>query len=214
MPSGSLEVGAREVQVIWRWLAAESPSLASDVLFAFGSRNLGVARTTARLHHAGIAPWIVVTGGPIAPGATSEAEVYADVLEAAGVCRDRIIVESAARNTGENVALGMAAASARGVRVTNATLVAFPTSLRRCRATFARQFPGITTSTVAAFAGLERYEASPVQVRHTVLSELDRLVTYPERGFFDPEEVPPEVLEAARRLRARVLSPVTASAPP
>jgi uncharacterized SAM-binding protein YcdF (DUF218 family) len=214
MRSGSHEVGARDVQLIWRWLAAESPLVTSDVLFAFGSRNLGVARTTARLHHGGIAPWIVVTGGPIDAGATSEAAVYADLLEAAGVTPDRIIVEPVASNTGENVALGMAAARARGVRVTSATLVAFPTSLRRCRATFVRQFPGVITSTVPAFAGVERYEATPEQVRHTVLSELDRVITYPERGFFDPQDVPPEVLDAARRLRANVPSPVAACAQP
>jgi uncharacterized SAM-binding protein YcdF (DUF218 family) len=214
LPSGSLEVGARDVQLIWRWLAVESGPVTSDVLFAFGSRNLGVARTTARLHHAGIAPWIVVTGGPSGAGTTSEAAVYAHMLEAAGVTPDRIIVEPAARNTGENVALGMVAASARGVRVTSATLVAFPTSLRRCRATFARQFPDVVTSTVPGFAGLERYEASPAQVRRTVLSELDRLLTYPARGFFAPQDVPAEVLVAARRLRTRMPSPVTACAEP
>jgi uncharacterized SAM-binding protein YcdF (DUF218 family) len=214
MRSGSLEVDARDVHLIWCWLAVESPLVTSDVLFAFGSKNLGVARRTARLHHAGIAPRIVVTGGPIGPGAMSEAAVYADMLEAAGVTPDRIIVEPVARNTGENVALGMAAARARGVRVASATLVAFPTSLRRCRATFARQFPGVITSTAPAFAGVEHYEASPAQVRQTVLSELDRVLTYPERGFFDPQDVPAEVLGAARRLRSSAPSRMTACAPP
>ena len=198
--------------VVWRYLTVETDAVASDVIFAFGSRNLGVARTSARLHHARVAPWILVTGGAVCLGEPSEADVYATLLQDAGVDPECVIVERHASNTGENVALGMAAIAARGIEVTRATLVAFPTSLRRCRATFTRQFPAVATSTVPAFPTLDLFEATPSVARRTILAELDRLVTYPELGFFDPEPLPPEVEAAAGRLRALDPARVSASA--
>lgn len=201
-----------DIRRVWRYLTVETETADSEVIFAFGSRNLGVARTSARLHRARVAPWVLVTGGSVCPGEPSEADAYTTVLRDAGVDPECVIVERHASNTGENVALGMAAIAARGIEVTRATLVAFPTSLRRCRATFARQFPEIATSTVPAFPTLDLYQATPSAARRTVLAELDRLVTYPELGFFDPQPVPSEVAAAADRLRALDPSRVSASA--
>ena len=193
---------AADLDLLWHYLAHETEHAHTDVIVAFGSANLGVARTAARLHRSGVAPWVLVTGGAVTPGGPTEAHTYAEILIAAGVARHCVIVEPDATNTGENVAYGMEAAAAHGLHVERAALVAFPTSLRRCVATFAQQFPRVLTFTHPAFPSRDQYVATEAQTRHTLLSELERLVEYPTLGYFAPQRIPAHVAAAADRLRA------------
>ncbi|MGH9033167.1 MAG: YdcF family protein [Acidimicrobiia bacterium] len=192
------------LEVVWRYLAVESPPRGSDLLFVFGCANLAVARRAAGLFARGIAPWVLVTGGScerFGPD-TTEADVYASVLIAHGVPAERIIFERAASNTGENVVLGMAVARTHRIDVRAATLVAYPTSLRRAAATFAWHHPRIRVHTQAAFAGADYDGDRPDAAIALALSEIERLRTYPDLGYFARQAVSTEVDEAAARLRA------------
>jgi hypothetical protein len=103
----------------------------------------------------------------------------------------------------------MAALDAHGADVRSATLIAWPTSLRRCAATFARQFPEVRARTQPAFVGLGPYEATPERAVETALAELERLRTYPARGFIAGAPIPAAVDRAAGRLAAASLSRLT-----
>ncbi|MEB0139404.1 MULTISPECIES: YdcF family protein [unclassified Undibacterium] len=59
--------------------------------------------------------WIIVSGGRDDGLACSEAEVMADSLRAAGVATARIILETASRNTAENLAYSSRLLGARGI---------------------------------------------------------------------------------------------------
>ena len=141
-PSESAPYGATwrdDLDCLWSYLAGTPDARPTDVLFCFGSFHFGVARRAAALYELGVAPVVLVSGGVVGriePYET-EAEAYVDVLAESGVPLDRIVVEPHATNTGENVGFGMAALAEHGVDVRHATLVAWPTSLRRCVATFA-----------------------------------------------------------------------------
>ena len=139
------------------------------------------------------------TRGRIPPHET-EAAGYASVLRDHGVPEHVVIAEHTARHTGENVLLGIAQASARGVVVGSAALLAFPTSLRRCKATFAHYFPDIRTSAVAAFEGYGPYADDPRRAAATALVELDRIRTYPDLGHVAATAIPGTVAAAAVRL--------------
>lgn len=191
-----------DLRVLWSYLAVAMVPRKSDVLFCFGSSHFGVARRAARLFESGVAPWVVVTGGDegrIAPYPT-EADAYARVLAEAGVPVERIVVERRAANTGENVAFGMRALADRGIGVRTAALVAWPTSVRRCVATFARQFPDVATTAHPAFEGFGPYAATPARAASAVLTELDRLRDYPHLGHITPQAIPGPVERAAARL--------------
>jgi DUF218 domain len=194
----------RDLEVLWSYLSGAADDHPSDVLFCFGSRNLGVARRAAALFGRSVAPWVLVSGGAvdgIEPHAT-EADAFAHVLRERGVPPERIVPEHRAANTGENVRFGMRALTERGIEVRFATLVAWPTSQRRCVATFSRQFPRVVTYTQPSFDGLRQYGSAPSRAVEICLAELERLRAYPSRGYITAPPIPAAVDLAAERLSA------------
>jgi uncharacterized SAM-binding protein YcdF (DUF218 family) len=205
-PSEAASFGAAswrdDLDVLWAYLTGAADPRPTDVLFCFGSFHFGVARHAATLFGLGVAPVVLVSGGAVGriePYET-EAEAYVDILGQSGVPVDRIVVESRATNTGENVRFGMAALREHGVDVRSATLVAWPTSLRRCVATFEQQHPGVTVRTQPAFSGFGPYAPMPERAIETCLAELVRLRTYPVLGYIAAEAIPGDVELAAERL--------------
>lgn len=197
------EQGAGRLRTVWDYLVTVEPPREADVIFCFGSRDPGVPVTAARLYAAGVAPWVLVTGG--ARGRTThptESEAFAAALVEQGVPAGRLILEPRASHTGENVALGMAAMAHRGLPVRSAALVSWPLSMRRCAATFGREFPAVRTFPCPSTPRLPTtWAASPGLVRRA-LGELARLTLYAELGYILAQAIPPGVIEAADWLGA------------
>ncbi len=185
---------------VWDHLVVEDPPTPSDAIFCFGSRHWRVPERAAALFADGVAPVVLVTGGPEVSGDRPEADRLADDLEDAGVARDRIVVEGRARNTGENVALGMTAL-ARHVEATQLTLVSWPLAARRCRATFAVRHPAVALASAPALPepGV-RWSPTPRRIRFA-LGEVDRLTRYGGLGMIAPEPLPSQVRRSAALLR-------------
>jgi len=192
-----------DLDIVWEYLAAAAAPVPSDVIFCFGSYQFGVARCAAQLYRAGMARRVLVTGGSVGriPPYETEADAYREILLEAGVPSGAIVVEREATNTGENVALGMRTLARAGHEIASAVLVSWPTSLRRCCATFARQHPRVRTTGLPAFLGLGPYADDVQRALTTSLAELDRLDRYAEMEYVTPQSVPNAVREAARRLR-------------
>ena len=191
-----------DLRAIWEYLAAADRPGRSDVIFCFGSAHLGTARMAARLYREGVAPLVLVTGGPagrVHPHRT-EADGFAHVLEREGVPISAIVTEVAARHTGENVVLGLVELERRGVAARSATVVAFPTSLRRSVQTLHRHAPALTVRAVPAFEGLGVLADDLHRAARLALSEVDKLLRYPALGHIRPLEVPSRVLAASARL--------------
>ncbi len=81
------------------------------------------------LWRAGAARWMVATGGVTRGARRAEADAIAEVLVAAGVPADRIVVERASRTTAENFTRSAALLAARGART--AWVVTQPFHARR-----------------------------------------------------------------------------------
>ena len=138
---------ARLLQPIWAYLTRTDRPAPSDVIFVFGSRDLGVPRRAAELYLAGLSSRVLVSGrlGPMTARVFDkpEALVFKDALTSHGVPDSAITTEVDACNTLENVRLGMSALRAAGQTPHSALLVAKAFVMRRCLATFARQYPGV-----------------------------------------------------------------------
>ena len=120
---------------IWDFLVRTHAPAPSDVIFVFGSRDLGVARRAAELYAAGLSFRVLVSGlrGPLTERVFDkpEALVFKDELTRLGVPYRAITTEVRAGNTLENVRFGMTALAAAGQTPCSAMLVALWLAARR-----------------------------------------------------------------------------------
>ncbi|KAM3515959.1 hypothetical protein MY11210_000499 [Beauveria gryllotalpidicola] len=187
----------------------------ADVIFCLGSLDIRVAARAAQLFLDGLAPYLVFSGnaGKLTRDVFDrpEAEIFADVARGMGVPPERILVEPAATNTGENVRFthallagrrGMAAPPPRSL-----ILVQKPYMERRTWATFKKQWPDAeaaiaVTSPQLSFAEYPDEDNPRELVVSVMVGDLMRIEKYPKLGFQIEQEIPPPVMEAAQRLIA------------
>lgn len=198
----------RLIQPIWDYLAVSDPPDVADVIFVFGSRDFAVPRRAAELYHAGHASRVLVSGrdGKMTRGVFDrpEALVFKDRLVAAGVPESVVLTESAAVNTLENVRLGMAVLHRAEGTVTRALLVAKGFVMRRCLATFHRQFDDVQVRACPSTGGLDAaLDRSGVAFALRLAAEIDRLDRYAAQADIRAQQIPQQVRLAAREVTSR-----------
>ena len=188
---------------IWDFLVWTHDPVSSDVIFVFGSRDLGVARRAAELYAAGLASRVLVSGrlGSMTERVFDkpEALVFTNELTSQGVPDSAITTEVYAGNTLENVRFGMSALHAAGHTPRSALLVAKAFVMRRCLATCGRHHPGVDVRGCPPAGSLaaQRDRPRPAFAARLV-GEVRRLDEYGASGDIEPQEIPESVREAAR----------------
>jgi uncharacterized SAM-binding protein YcdF (DUF218 family) len=179
----------------------------ADCIIVLGSHDTRVAERGAEVFLAGWAPLLVFSGNL---GALTrekwdrpEAEIFADVAVAQGVPRERILIENASTNTGENVDLTRRLLITRGLVPRMAIAVQKPYMERRTWATFQKRWPEleiVVTSPQVSFEDYPNGEIGRDEVIAIMVGDLQRILIYPEMGFQVAQEVPTEIMEAYRAL--------------
>lgn len=190
---------------IWNFLARTDDPVPSDVIFVFGSRDLDVPRRAAELYAVGCSSRVLVTGrlGPMTEGVFDkpEALVFKDELMRHGVPDRAITTEVRADNTLENVRLGMTALAIAGQTPRSALLVAKGFVMRRCLATFARQYPAVEVRGCPPRGALPAQRDRPrAAFAARLVAELHRLDRYGATGDIDRQAIPDSVRWAARQV--------------
>jgi len=173
----------------------------------FGSRDLEVPRRAAGLFLEGHGERIVVSGrfGPRTESVFTkpEALVFRDTLLAEGVPDSRIVTEVEASNTLENVRFGMQALRATGRPAGTALLVAKAFVMRRCLATFRRQYPGVGVWACPPQGVLATHRDRPRQAfADRLVAEVARLDRYGMQGDIVPQPIPSSVRRAVQRIES------------
>ena len=194
-------------QILWDYHHLDHALLPADCIVVLGSHDTRVAERGAEVFLAGWAPLIVFSGnlGSLTREKWDrpEAEIFAEVAVAQGVPRDRILIENASTNTGENVELTRQLLTAKGLVPKRAIAVQKPYMERRTWATFQKRWPElevVVTSPQVSFEDYPNGEIARDDVIAIMVGDLQRILIYPERGFQIPQEVPREVMEAYRAL--------------
>ena len=187
---------------VWRHLAVEDAVEAggADAIFCFGSRYWRVPVRAADLYAAGVAPVVLVTGAASGDEGPTEADSIGADLVARGVPAEAILLEPRARNTRENVGLGMDVLRRRGP-VRRLVAVSWPLASRRCLATFARVEPRVEVLSAPALPvpGVPWWP-TPWRIR-SALGEVDRLDQYGATGHLVAPARPDGWEEAVAVLR-------------
>jgi len=199
-------------RIVWEYLQLKHDPIPADVIVVFGTNDLRVARFAARLYHEGFGRSLVCTGGMAHQGdllATTwhktEAEMYADEAVALGVPLDRIMLETRAANTAENVRFTRELLRRNAGHPRNVILATKPFMQRRVWATMAVEWPEVPASLASERMTLDEYfteELPPEKVIPIMLGDLQRVWIYGRRGWSAAQIVPSEVMEAYRELKA------------
>jgi len=189
-------------------LLRHAPSV-SDAMIVLGTNDTRVADFAAELFAQGLARRVIVTGGIAHTNdllATnwdrSEAEVFSEILLAHGVPFEKLVVETQATNTAQNISY-----SKRLIEEPSSVLyVCKPFMPRRVYATHAVEWPEVparVASWETTFEGYCNDELPQEKIVNIMLGDLQRLWVYARRGYSAPQRFPAEVLDAFNTLCAK-----------
>jgi uncharacterized SAM-binding protein YcdF (DUF218 family) len=206
----------KDIQTVWNYMKMNHTLSESDVIFALGSWDTRVAERAAALYLQGLAPLVVCSGSGTCNShqpewnkfqGRSEAEVFADIAIAAGVPKERIIIESESQNTGQNYEFASKLLNDRGVNPSAAGFkcIAVQKSFmeRRTYATGKIWWPTAEILVTSPVTTLEQYQQADATAEgwiHFMVGDLQRIKEYPSKGFQIAQDIPTEVWEAYEKL--------------
>ena len=199
-------------RVIYEFHRLRHAPIPGDVIIALGTNDLRVAEFAADVFLLGFGQYLLCTGGIAhqgdllaTPWDRSEAEMYAEVALRRGVPGDRILLETQASNTAENLRFSRQLLQERGIHARNVVLAVKPFMQRRTWATMAVEWPEMPASLASQEITLDEYftaELPPEKIIHILMGDLQRLWIYSRLGWSAPQQLPAEVLEAYLYLKA------------
>jgi uncharacterized SAM-binding protein YcdF (DUF218 family) len=202
----------QSARVIWDFHQLRHKPIPGDVIIALGTNDLRVAEFAADLYHRGFGKTLLCTGGIAhqgdllaTPWPHSEAEMYAGVAMRRGVPHDRILLETTAANTAENIRFSRRLLLSDGVRPSNNVIAVKPFMQRRTWATLAVEWPEMPASLASPEMTLDEYFTdvlTPEKIIQIMLGDLQRIWVYARRGWSAPQRIPEAVHDAYMRLKA------------
>jgi uncharacterized SAM-binding protein YcdF (DUF218 family) len=202
----------QSIETVWNYHHVHHPLESADVLLVLGGHDLRVAEYAAKLFLRGVAPFIVVSGGIAHTNdllntgwEISEADMFAQVMEKAGVPSEKIVLEKQATNTGENFSLSRELIEEQHPDFQTVLAVTKPYMERRALATGTKQWPDkkiIVTSPPLSFQDYVAGDILRDDVINLMMGDLQRIDVYGQKGFQTIQEIPREVWEALEVLKS------------
>ncbi len=195
---------------IWDFLSIYNEPVQADAIFAFGSSLVATAEHAAFLYNKGYAPVIVISGssGPLSRfvfEGRSESEVFFEICVRAGVQEQAILIESRATHTGENIQFGMQALRDAGYDPKRLLAVSWPYHMRRVLASFKKAEPELFVVSCPPSGAIDTFSRiSHERFALRLAGEIDRILTYGQKGIIIPQDVPPAIVEAAETIRRQI----------
>jgi uncharacterized SAM-binding protein YcdF (DUF218 family) len=193
------------------------PGAPADVILGFGMFDLTLPRFCGELYRQRRAPRLLFTGG-IGAGTGDlggpEADAWRQELYRVDPTfpDDHLIIENRSTNTTENIQFSAALLESQhpplafGRGLNSAIIVASPSRLRRVKLALAQFLPALATTRALPAYDFDREEAlyagQGLNYLAHLTGELDRIVTYPARGWIADEPLPGAIREAHQILRA------------
>lgn len=181
----------------------------ADLIVGFGHFDLRIARQCATLWQRQLAPRILFTGGVGAGSADlgqPEAEAFATELQDVlpSFPSTELLIESRSTNTGDNVRFALALLDEAGWDIKSAIMVATPFRQRRVNLTWSKVTGGIPHQSAPPPSSLDQdialFAAKGENLTAQLPGEIERLQTYPSRGWIDAIAIPEAVLAAVPQL--------------
>ena len=199
-------------KIIWNYLCLKQKLAKADLILVLCSIDLRIAEYAASLYKRGFAPFLVFSGGKAHSSdllatnwKTSEAEKFAGIAKKKGVPTERILLETRAENTGENILFTYKLLQNKKIKYKNLILLQKPYMTRRTVATFLKQWPDKKTKFIVTTPRIsfERYcqnKKDKEKIINIMVGDLQRITEYPKLGFQVEQRIPVKVLGAYEKL--------------
>jgi len=199
--------------IIWNYHKLNHLLEKADAILVLCSHDERVVERAVELYGEDWAPLVIFSGGL---GAITrklwtepEAERFARLAIAAGVPKDKVIIENRSSNTGENILYTKQLVADMGLELQKFIVVQKPYMERRSFATFRKWWPEKQVIVTSPQTGFDDYLAnyansalSPNEVVSIMVGDLQRIRVYPARGYQIEQDVPSEVIAAYDELVA------------
>ena len=187
----------------------------AGLVIGFGHFDLRIPQLCGALYESGRAQRVLLTGGCGAGTADlpdAEAVVFLRVLmeTCPAIPMAHVCVESASTNTGENIRFSGEALQRADPAfcfesgIHSVIAVASPYRQRRVCRTMQQLHPSIRVFNSPPETSFEQetriFDAKDQDLVPLLTGELDRIMTYPVKGFMAPDSIPPDVMNAYERL--------------
>jgi uncharacterized SAM-binding protein YcdF (DUF218 family) len=199
-----------DATILWEYHHLHHTPEQSDCILVLGSHDMRVADRGAELYLQGWAPILIFSGGlgNLTRGVWKdpEADKFARIALDKGVPAEAIFIENESTNTGENILYTQRLLKEKGLDPQTFLLVQKPYMERRSYATFKKHWPDkklIVTSPQIGFWEYPTPEIPIETVINMMVGDLQRIKTYPDKGFQIYQEIPDEIWQAYERLIAR-----------
>ncbi len=193
--------------MIWEYHHLNHKLEKADCILALGSHDTRVAERGAQLFLEEWSPLLIFSGGigRLTPESWNEPEAdkFAKVAIEMGVPKEKILIENASSNTGENIKFTKKLLVEYGIDPKKIILVQKPYMERRAYATCKKVWPEkevIVTSPQLSFEEYPNGEISEDEIINIMVGDLQRIKIYPERGFQIQQEIPDDVWTAYGQL--------------
>lgn len=207
-------------QCIWDYMKMNHKLKECDAIFVLGSFDTNVAVYAAELFNRGLAPVLICAGSgtvnmenPAWVGfqGSTEAEIFADIVRKHGVPADKILIESASQNTGQNYEFTSKLLLKHGYPPLKSVIAVQKQFMeRRTYATGKVWWPDVDIMATSAPMEMKDYPSSNPTVLaapgehwvHAMVGDLQRIKVYPEKGFQIEQHIPADVWAAYNELVA------------
>lgn len=196
-----------QAKIIWDYMLVHDKLETADIIICLGSHDLGVARRAAELYNQKLAPKILITGGRgklTTDNLQTEADAYSAIMLTTGVAKTDILIEDRASNTGENVEFSHELLNDINLDIISAIIVTKPYMERRAKATFAQLWPELRTMVASQQISYDEYMSQDSLDKkdsiNVMVGDLQRIMTYPSKGWMARQDVPDPVESAFKYL--------------
>ncbi|PIR02929.1 MAG: hypothetical protein COV60_03035 [Candidatus Magasanikbacteria bacterium CG11_big_fil_rev_8_21_14_0_20_43_7] len=198
-------------KILWDYHHMNHNLVPSDCILVMCSHDTRVAEYASELFLRGLAPIIVFSGGIaheddlLSTGwEKPEAEVFADVAMSRGVPKETIILETHARNCGENIWNTKRLLADLGMDILSVILVQKPYMERRAFATIRKLWSEVDVVVTSPPIGFENYPTQDIPfdtLVNIMVGDLQRMIEYPKQGFQIEQDIPHSVLKSYEALK-------------
>jgi uncharacterized SAM-binding protein YcdF (DUF218 family) len=197
------------LKTIWDYSLMHQTLEKSDVVLILGSRDVGPLYRGVEIFKAGLAEYLVLSGGVICKNpnnskSQTEAEYYKDLAVSAGVPEGNIIIENQSTNTGDNLLFSKKVLEDLNIPHQKIILVQKPYMERRIFATACAQWLGpqftVTSEEISMEDYFKKEDVELGKTINTMVGDLQRIKEYPKKGFQIYQEIPGEVWQAYEEL--------------